>query len=105
MKIFAIALIGATLLASPQTFSPDADGFIRNWLILAPIAFDDLGATAIDHLFLDDEPAIKPKPRDSVVIIKRRRRGSCTRRPTISSIFCRRFPSQASRLLPTASPM
>ena len=69
MKIFAIVLIGATLLAPPQTFSPDADGFIRNWLILAPIAFDVSGAAAIDHPFLDDEPAIKPKPRDSVVII------------------------------------
>ena len=43
MKIFAIVLIGATLVAPPQTFSPDADGFIRNWLILAPIAFDGLG--------------------------------------------------------------
>ena len=69
MKILAIVLIGATLLAPRQTFSPDADGFIRNWLILGPIAFDDSGAAAIDHAFLDDEPAIKPKPRDSVVII------------------------------------
>ena len=69
MKIFAIGLIGATLLTPPQTFSPDADGFIRNWLILGPIAIDDSGAAAIDHRFLDDEPATKPKPRDSVVII------------------------------------
>jgi hypothetical protein len=69
MKIFAIGLIGATLLTPPQTFSPDADGFIRNWLILAPIAFDVSGAAAIGHPFLDHEPAIKPKPRDSVVII------------------------------------
>ena len=29
MNIFAIVLIGVTLLAAPQTFSPDADGFIR----------------------------------------------------------------------------
>ena len=64
MKIFAIAFVGATLLAAPQTCTPDADGFIRNWLVLAPIAFDDSGAAAIDHPFLDDEPGIKPKPRD-----------------------------------------
>jgi hypothetical protein len=68
LKIFAMALIGVTLLA-PQTFSPDADGFIRNWLILAPIGFDDSGAAAIDHPFLDDEPASKPKPGETVVII------------------------------------
>lgn len=69
MRILGMVLVGATLLAPSQTFQPDADGFIRNWLILAPIAFDDSGAAAIDHRFLDDEPAIKPKPRDSVVIV------------------------------------
>ena len=31
--------------------------------------FDVSGAEAIEHRFLDDEPATKPKPRDSVVII------------------------------------
>ena len=69
MKIFAIGLIGAMFLAPPQTFAPDTDGFIRNWLILAPIVFDLSGAEAIEHRFLDDEPATKPKPRESVVII------------------------------------
>jgi hypothetical protein len=69
MKIFAIGLMGSTLLVPPQTFSPDAEGFIRNWLVLAPIVIEVSGAEAIDHRFLDDEPAIKPKPRDSVVII------------------------------------
>jgi hypothetical protein len=69
MKIFALGLVGAALLAPPQTFSPDADGFIRNWLVLAPIVFEVSGAEAIDHRFLDDEPAIKPKPGESVVIV------------------------------------
>jgi hypothetical protein len=69
MKIFTIGLIGAMFLAPPQTFAPDTDGFIRNWLILAPIVFDVSGAEAIEHRFLDDEPATKPKPGDSVVII------------------------------------
>ena len=57
MQMFTIVLL-ATLLAAPQTVTPDADGFIRNWLILAPISFDDSGAAAIDHPFLDDEPGI-----------------------------------------------
>ena len=69
MRFLGMVLLGATLLAPPQTFQPDADGFIRNWLILAPIAFEDSGAAAIDHPFLDNEPAIKPKARDSVVIV------------------------------------
>ena len=69
MKIFAIGLLGAAFLAPPQTFAPDTDGFIRNWLILAPIVFDVSGAEAIEHRFLDDEAAAKPKPGDSVVII------------------------------------
>ena len=69
MKIFAIGLIGAMFLAPPQTFAPDTDGFIRNWLILAPIVFEVSGAEAIEHRILDDEAATKPKPGDSVVII------------------------------------
>ena len=69
MKIVAIAFVAATLLPAPQTFTPDADGFIRNWLVLAPIAFDDSGAAAIDRSFLDNEAGIKPKPRDTVVIV------------------------------------
>jgi hypothetical protein len=68
MKIFAIGLIGFTLLAAPQALAPDADGFIRNWLILAPIAFEMSGAEAIDYQYFDDEPALKPKPRDAVAI-------------------------------------
>jgi len=36
---------------------------------LAPIVFDVSGAEAIEHRFLDDEAATKPKPGDSVVII------------------------------------
>ena len=68
MRILAVVLF-ATFVAAPQTFAPDAEGFIRNWLILAPISFEDSGAAAIDHPFLDNEPAIKPKARDSVVIV------------------------------------
>lgn len=58
--LIAIAL-GA--FAPAETFSPDADGFIRNWLVLAPIPVqEDSGATEIEKDFLGGEAAIKPKP-------------------------------------------
>jgi hypothetical protein len=67
--VLIASLLGTLLAQAPQTFKPDADGFIRNWLILAPIAIEgESGATAIDTPFLDGEPAIKPKPGDTVVI-------------------------------------
>ena len=104
MKIFAIGLIGATFLAPPQTFAPGTDGFIRNWLILAPIVFDVSGAEAIEHRFLDDEPATKPKPRESVVIINTPLTWQAHQAPTNGSKFVRPFLSQASRSPPTLLP-
>ena len=73
MKAFPIVigatLLGTTLLFAQQTFSPDADGFIRNWLVLAPIAIEgDQGATEIDRDFLKGEAAIRPKAGDRVTV-------------------------------------
>lgn len=69
MRAILIATLAGTLLVqTPQSFKPDAEGFIRNWLVLAPIAIDDTGAAAIDTAYLDGEAAIKPKPGDTVVI-------------------------------------
>ena len=33
-----VALFSLIVPAAQQPLSPDADGFIRNWLVLAPIA-------------------------------------------------------------------
>ena len=64
-----LALLGAVLLPVPQTSTPDTDGFIRNWLVLAPIAIDgDQGASEIDKDFLKGEAAIKPKADDKVTV-------------------------------------
>ena len=53
---------GLILPAAQQPLSPDADGFIRNWLVLAPIAIvGESGATEIDRDYLKGEAAIKPK--------------------------------------------
>src|SRR6185295_15218633 len=64
------ALIGVLLAQAPaasQTFTPDKDGFIRNWLVLAPIAVqEDSGATEIEKDFLGGEATVQPKPGDKV---------------------------------------
>jgi hypothetical protein len=60
--VFSLFFYGA-----PQTFSPDAEGFIRNWLVLAPIAIEgESGATEIDRDFLKGEATIAPKAGDKV---------------------------------------
>src|SRR5580765_7505771 len=54
-------------LTQSQTFAPDAEGFIHNWLVLAPIAVEeDSGASEIEKDFLGGEATIKPKAGDSV---------------------------------------
>ena len=65
----AVALVSALLLPAPQTFSPEADGFIRNRLVLAPMAIDgESGATAIDKEFLNGETSAAPNARHKVAI-------------------------------------
>ena len=62
-----VAVLSAILLPAQETFSPDAEGFIRNWLVLAPIAMEgDSGASEIDKDFLNGEAAIKPKADEKV---------------------------------------
>ncbi len=73
MKPFLIvagaSLLGASLLSAPQTFSPDAEGFIRNWLVLAPIAMEgDQGAAEIDKEFIKGEATMTPKAEDKVTV-------------------------------------
>ena len=67
--IFA-ALAGALFAAPAQdTFSPDSEGFIRNWLVLAPIAVEEgAGGTEIDRDMLKGEAAIKPKAGEKVKV-------------------------------------
>jgi hypothetical protein len=67
--IAGCALLSVALLSAQETFSPDGEGFIRNWLVLAPIAIEgDQGATEIDKEFLKGEATIAPKAGDKVTI-------------------------------------
>ena len=58
-----LALIGAALFApAKDTSAPDSEGFIRNWLVLAPIPIEEgSGAAEIDKEILKDEGKQKPK--------------------------------------------
>ena len=70
MKASLIVILLSAILFPAQekaTFSPDPDGFIRNWLVLAPIAVqEDSGASEIEKDFLGGEATIKPKADDKV---------------------------------------
>ncbi len=63
------SLLTVILSVAPQTFGPDPEGFIRNWLVLAPIAMDgESGATEIDKDFLKGEATIAPKAGDKAMV-------------------------------------
>ena len=65
MGALIAVLIGLLFPPAPQSASPDAEGFIRNWLVLAPIPIvGESGATEIDRAFLKNEAGMKPKAGD-----------------------------------------
>jgi hypothetical protein len=64
-----VAVLSLIFFAAPPTFSPDAEGFVRNWLVLAPIAIEgESGAVEIDRDFLKGEATITPKAGDKVMV-------------------------------------
>jgi hypothetical protein len=67
--LFLFASTLFTLSPSPQPAGLDSEGFIRNWLVLAPIAIEgDQGASEIDHELVKGEAALRPKPGDTVPV-------------------------------------
>ena len=64
-----LATLLISLFAPQQAASPDAEGFIRNWLVLAPIAIEgDQGATEIDREFIKGEATVRPKAGEAVTV-------------------------------------
>ena len=64
-----VALLAVIFPNAAQSSSPDAEGFIRNWLVLAPIAIDgESGASEIDRDFLKGEATIRPKAGDTAMV-------------------------------------
>ena len=77
MRRFLGIIAAATLVGSSMTSAgaadglrPDADGYIRDWLMLAPIALPD-GETCAEALLkeqIPNESALRPKAGDKVKI-------------------------------------
>ena len=64
-----LATLLFSLFTAPQAAGPDAEGFIRNWLILAPIAIEgDQGASEIDREFIKGEAMVRPKAGEAVSV-------------------------------------
>jgi hypothetical protein len=67
----ALSAAAAVAFSTPQTgaadtFTPDAEGYIRHWIMLAPIAIRD-GETCAEALLKDqlpNEAALRPKAGD-----------------------------------------
>jgi len=69
MRALCLFSLLALLAPATQTAAPDPEGFIRNWVVLAPIPIEgDSGAAEIDHDFLKGEASIKPKPGEVVKV-------------------------------------
>ncbi len=71
-SISAAALLGSSLVsgAAADSLRPDAEGYIRDWVMLAPIAIRD-GETCADALLKDqipNEAALRPKAGDKVKV-------------------------------------
>ena len=67
--ILFVALFSLMHPAAMQTSKPDAEGFIRNWLVLAPVAIDgESGASEIGRELLAGEATLSPKAGDKVAV-------------------------------------
>ena len=63
-----LALVGAVLLPVPQTSNPDAEGFIRNWLVWRPLRLTGIGRVRNRKGLLQREATLKPKAGDKVAV-------------------------------------
>ena len=65
-----LGLLAVPCQAGSDEFAPRSDGFIRDWLLLAPIqlAADADGAEAIEKNQIPDEGLLKPKAGDKVTV-------------------------------------
>jgi hypothetical protein len=73
-KLFSLRSIALCLLISKvggaDAFTPDPEGYIRHWVMLAPIALaeGEAGSDAIFKRQIEDEAALRPRAGDKVKI-------------------------------------
>ena len=70
-KIFTFGFVALSCLwrlGAADTLQPDSEGYIRHWVMLAPIGLSqgDTGAEAIFKEQIKDEAAVRPKAGDKV---------------------------------------
>jgi hypothetical protein len=67
---FSFALVAGISARAEETFPVDEEGFVKNWLLLAPIPLDDgmSGADGIDKEFIKDEGKLTPKEGEKVKV-------------------------------------
>jgi hypothetical protein len=72
-KVFAFGFVGLCCLlklGAADALQPDSDGYVRHWLMLAPIALPD-GETCAEALLkeqIKDEAALRPKAGDKLKV-------------------------------------
>lgn len=72
-KLFIAALFGTLLtlsLRAADSFSPDSEGYIRHWVMLAPITLGegDTGSEAVFRQQVRGEAELRPKAGDKVTV-------------------------------------
>jgi len=66
----ALAMSFAAFSARAQDAKPDAEGFIRDWLMLAPFSIaENSGADEIDKKQVENEASLKPKAGDKQKVL------------------------------------
>ena len=61
--VAAVTVALAMPLQAQETFAPDEEGFIRNWLVLAPIRMlGQSGAEEMHYDALNGEATVRPRP-------------------------------------------
>jgi len=67
-SLIALFLLITTSLRASETFTPGPDGYIRHWLMLAPVIFQEgrSGTDLISDDQIRNEGALKPKVGDTV---------------------------------------
>jgi len=73
LRVLAAGLLVAGAALAAEEFKTDDEGFIRDWLVLAPIPLEteNNGAEEIDKQQLKDEGALQPKAGDKATANKK----------------------------------